>query len=104
MSNVISLAEVSSQKKVALINKYAAKQAELVALKTELEQLKVEAIELLGEGTHETSYAKVSIKWTERQVLDQTKAKGFLTPAQLSSCFKTSSFYDARITFKGERK
>lgn len=102
MSNVISLADVSSQRKVSLINRYAAKQAELIALKTELEQLKVEAVETLGEGTHETSYAKVTVKWTERQVLDQAKAKGFLTPAQLSSCFKTSSFYDARITFKGK--
>ena len=102
MSNIVSIAEVSSQKRVSLVNRYIAKQQELAALKQELEALKVEAIELLGEGAHETSRGKVSIKWTERPVLNQGKAKSFLTPAQLSQCFTTSSFYDVRITIKGE--
>jgi hypothetical protein len=97
MTNVISIAEVSSQKKVALINKYAELTSKLAKLKTELEECKVEAIELLGEGTHETSRAKVTINWVERPILDQAKAKSFLTPAQLDKCFKTSSFHDVRV-------
>lgn len=101
MTNVISIASVSAQKKTALINKYAALQAELGRIKTELELCKVEAIELLGEGTHETSKAKVTIHWVERPVLDQSKAKALLTQSQLVDCTKTSSFYDVRVKFLG---
>jgi len=97
MSNIVSIAEVSSQKRVSLINRYIAKQQELAALKAELESLKVEAIEILGEGDHQTTHGKVTIKWASRPVLDQAKAKSLLTPAQLSQCFKTSSFFDVRV-------
>lgn len=97
MTNVISIAEVSNQKKVALINRYARLNSELAKLKQELELIKVEAIEILGEGTHETSSSKVTINWVQRPTLDQGKAKSFLTAAQLAECFKTSSFYDVRV-------
>ena len=97
MSNIVSIAEVSSQKKVSLVNRYIAKQQELAALKAELELLKVEAIEILGEGDHQTTHGKVSIHWASRPILDQAKAKSLLTPAQLSQCFKTSSFLDVRV-------
>lgn len=96
-AQIVSIEHVSHQRKTALINKYARLQAELAALKADLELCKVEAIEVLGEGTHETSKARVTINWVERPVLDQAKAKGFLTPAQLSQCIKTSSFYDVRV-------
>ena len=100
-SNIVSLHEVSSQKKTAILSRYLAKYAELQKLKQELEELKVESIELLGEGQFETTKGKLTIKWVERDVLDQGRAKSFLTPAQLSSCFRKSSFYDVRISFKG---
>jgi hypothetical protein len=101
MTNVISIAEVSNQKRVALINKYASLNNELSRIKQELEACKVEAIELLGEGTHETSRAKVTINWTSRPVLDQGKAKAFLSAGQLAECIKTSSYYDVRVKFLG---
>jgi hypothetical protein len=97
MTNIVSIAAVSAQRKTSLINRYIAKQKELAALKADLEELKVEAIELLGEGDHTTTHGKVSIHWTERPILDQAKAKSLLTPAQLGQCFKTSSFYDVRV-------
>jgi hypothetical protein len=97
MAQIVSLADVSSQKKTALINKYARLQSEMAALKTELELCKVEAIDLLGEGLHTTTSVQVSVKWTERPVLDQAKAKSFLTAGQMADCIKTSSFYDVRV-------
>lgn len=97
MSNIVSIAEVSNQRKVSLINRYIAKQKELAQLKQDLELLKVEAVDILGEGDHSTSHGKVSIHWQERPILDQAKAKSFLTASQLASCFKTSSFYDVRV-------
>ena len=101
MSNVISIAEVSNQKKVALVNKFAALNSELSRIKGELELCKVEAIELLGEGEHTTSRAKVTINWTSRPVLDQGKAKSFLTAGQLAECIRTSSYFDVRVKFLG---
>ena len=94
LSNVIS---ISRQKEVAIINKYAQLQRELVALKTELEKAKVEVIELLGEGEHSTASAKITVKWIERNQLDQAKAKSFLPPAQLLAATGTVKFYDVRV-------
>lgn len=88
---------VSTQKRTALINRYASLNTELARLKTELELCKAEAIDLLGEGDHTTSTAKVSIHWQERPILDQAKAKSFLTASQLAQCVKTSAFYDVRV-------
>lgn len=101
MSNIVSIAQVSAQKKTALINRYAKLHSQLAALKTELELCKVEAVELLGEGTHETTQAKIDINWVQRSGLDQAKAKGLLTVDQLAQCVKVSSFYDVRIKHKG---
>jgi hypothetical protein len=100
-AQVISIAEVSSQKRVALINRYAALNSELAKLKTEVEMAKVELIEILGEGSHETSRAKITINWTSRPVLDQGKAKSFLTAGQLAESIKTSSYFDVRCKFLG---
>lgn len=94
-SNVVSI--VSVQRKTAIINRYAALTRELHLIKQALDQAKLEAIELLGEGTHETSNAKVTINWVERQVFDQAKAKSFLTAGQLAQCAKASTFYDVRV-------
>ncbi len=101
MTNVISIADISNQKKVALINKYAALNSELAKLKTEVELAKVELIEALGEGAHETSRAKITINWTSRPVLDQGRAKSFLTAGQLTECIKTTSYFDVRCKFLG---
>lgn len=101
MTNVVSIAEVSNQKKVALVSRYLQLHQQLADLKQELEQIKVEAIEILGEGEFEITKGKVSIKWVSRPILDQGKAKSFLTPAQLEQCFRKSEFYDIRITHKG---
>ena len=87
---------VSAQKRTAVITKYLNLTRELALLKQELEACKVEAIELLGEGEHQIGIGKVTIRWTERPVLDQGKAKSFLTASQLAECIKTSSFYDIR--------
>jgi len=100
-AQIVSLQDVSNQKKVALINRYAALSSELARVKSELELCKVEAIELLGEGSFETNRAKVSIRWAERPVLNQGKAKSFLTASQLAECISTSSFYDVRVSHKG---
>lgn len=94
-SNVVSI--VSVQRKTAIINRYAALASQLSALKAQLDQAKIEAIELLGEGTHETSSAKVTINWVARDVFDQAKAKSFLTAGQLAQCAKASTFYDVRV-------
>lgn len=98
-ANIVSLHEVSAQKKVSLVSRYLAKYAELQKIKQELEFLKLESVELLGEGAFETTKGKLSIKWTERDVLDQGKAKSLLTPAQLATCFRKSAFYDVRISY-----
>ena len=93
----MATANCTSQKRTALITKYLNLSRELSLLKQELEACKVEAIELLGEGEHEIGIGKVTIKWTERPVLDQGKAKSFLTAGQLAECIKISSFYDVRV-------
>lgn len=94
-SNVVSI--VSVQRKTAIINRYAALTRELHLIKQALDQAKLEAIELLGEGTHETSSAKVTINWVSRPYLDQAKAKSFLTPGQLAECVVPKSFFDIRV-------
>ena len=59
--------------------------------------LKVEAIEMLGEGCHETKSAKVTINWTSRGTFDTAKAKTFIKPAQIAACQGSTSFYDVRV-------
>lgn len=88
---------ISAQRRTALINRYAALNRELGKLKTELELCKAEAIDALGEGEHTTTTAKVTIHWTERPILDQAKAKSFLTASQLAQATKQSTFYDVRV-------
>lgn len=88
---------VSAQKRTAIINRYAALQRELSLIKADLDQAKLEAIELLGEGVHETSIARVTINWVERPIFDQAKAKTLLTAGQLAQCVKSSAFYDVRV-------
>ncbi|WP_412478960.1 hypothetical protein [Azonexus sp. IMCC34839] len=88
---------ISSQKRTRIINRYLELAQQMAKLKTELEMLKVEAIELLGEGNHESNSARVSINWTSRTGLDTAKAKTFLTAAQQAECSKTTSYYDVRV-------
>lgn len=92
----MSVQNCTSQKRTALITKYLNLSRELSLLKQELELCKVETIELLGEGTHEISIGKVTVTWTERPVLDQAKAKSFLTAGQLAESIKVCKFYDIR--------
>lgn len=88
---------LSTQKRTSVINRYLALSQQMAKLKTEMEMLKVEAIELLGEGQHETSSARVTINWATRNTLETAKAKLFLTAAQIADCMKASSFYDVRV-------
>ncbi len=88
---------LSTQKRTSVINRYLALSQQMAKLKTEMEMLKVEAVELLGEGQHETGSARVTINWATRNSLDSAKAKTFLTAAQIAECTKASSFYDVRV-------
>lgn len=88
---------LSSQKRTRIINRYLALAQELAKVKTEMEMLKIEAIEILGTGTHETKTARVSINWIERATFDSTKAKAFLTADQSAACMKPVSFFDVRV-------
>lgn len=88
---------LSTQKRTRIINRYLDLSQQLAKIKTELEMLKVEAIEALGEGTHETSSARVSINWIERQQFDGAKARGFLNPSQVAECMKPITFFDVRV-------
>jgi len=88
---------ISTQKRTNIINRYLALSQELARIKTEMEMLKVEAVEVLGEGTHETRTARVTINWVTRNSFDGTKAKAFLSPEQLAMCNKASSFFDVRV-------
>ena len=97
-AQVLSITHVSAQRKTSIINRYAKLQLELSRIKTEIELLKCEAIEVLGAGAHETSNARVKIDWRERTVFDQAAAKSFLTAGQLAQCAKPSSFWDVRVT------
>lgn len=89
---------LSTQKRTSIINRYVTLSQQLAKLKTEMEMLKVEAVEVLGEGTHETKTGKVTITWTSRSAFDTAKAKTFLKPAQIAACQgKTASYYDVRV-------
>ena len=89
---------LTAQKRTSVINRYLALSQQLAKIKTEMEMLKVEAVEVLGEGTHETKTGKVTITWTSRSAFDTAKAKTFLKPAQLAACQgKTASYYDVRV-------
>lgn len=87
---------LSAQKRTRIINRYLELTQQLAKVKTELEMLKVEAIELMGEGQHETRSARVSINWIERSTFDGAKARSFLTAAQAAECMKKSAFFDVR--------
>lgn len=91
------IVQLSSQKKTAVINRYLALSQELARVKTELEMLKVEAIEITGEGIHETRSSRVTINWVERTSFDSSKAKTMLTGEQIAACNKKSTFYDVRV-------
>ena len=88
---------LSTQKRTRIINRYLELSQQLAKIKTEMEMLKVEAIEVLGEGTHETKTARVTINWLTRNSFDGTKAKTFLSPEQVAQCNKASSFFDVRV-------
>ncbi len=88
---------LSTQKRTSIINRYVTLSQQLAKLKTEMEMLKVEAVDVLGEGTHETKTGKVTITWANRTTFDTTKAKTFLKPAQLAACQGKTSFYDVRV-------
>ncbi|WP_415033381.1 hypothetical protein [Azonexus sp.] len=91
------IVQISTQKRTSIINRYLSLAQELARIKTEMEMLKVEAIEVLGEGTHETKTARVTINWLTRNSFDGTKAKTFLSPEQVAQCNKASSFFDVRV-------
>lgn len=91
------IVSLSAQKRTSIINRYLVLSQQMAKLKTEMEMLKVETIELLGEGQHETSSARITINWATRNSLEAAKAKTFLTAAQIAECTKASSFYDVRI-------
>lgn len=88
---------LSTQKRTRIINRYLELSQQLAKIKTEMEMLKVEAIEVLGEGCHETKSAKVTINWTSRATFDTAKAKTFLKPAQIAACQGSTSFFDVRV-------
>lgn len=88
---------LSTQKRTRIINRYLDLSQQLAKIKTEMEMLKVEAIEVLGEGVHETKSAKVTITWASRATFDSAKAKTFLNPAQIAACQGGTSFYDVRV-------
>ena len=90
---------LSPQKVTSLVNRLAAAKQAADAADSAYRALKAEAIAVLGEGSFETSTAKVTIKETSRPVLDQTKAKGFLTASQLSQCVRDTYYTDLRIKF-----
>lgn len=90
------IVNLSSQKRVSIINRYVTLSQQLAKLKTELEMLKVEAIDVLGEGTHETSTGKVTITWASRATFDTAKAKTFLKPAQIADCQGRTEYFDVR--------
>lgn len=87
---------LSSQKRVSIINRYVTLSQQLAKLKTELEMLKVEAIDVLGEGAHETRTGKVTITWASRATFDTVKAKGFLKPAHIAACQGRTEYFDVR--------
>lgn len=91
------IVQLSSQKRTRIINRYLELSQQLAKVKTEMEMLKVEAIELLGTGCHETKSAKVTINWTSRATFDATKAKTFLAPEQVAACQGSTSYYDVRV-------
>lgn len=91
------IVQISTQKRTSIINRYLSLAQELARVKTEMEMLKVEAIEVLGEGTHETKTARVTINWLTRNSFDGTKAKTFLSQEQVAQCNKASSFFDVRV-------
>jgi len=88
---------VSAQKRTAIVNRYAELSAQLAAVKKQLEEVKVEAINILGAGEFATASAKLTINWVSRPYLDQAKAKSFLTPGQLAECVVPKSFFDIRV-------
>lgn len=88
---------LSTQKRTRIINRYLDLSQQLAKIKTEMEMLKVEAIEVLGEGCHETKSAKVTINWTSRGTFDTAKVKTFLKPAQIAACQGSTSYYDVRV-------
>ena len=88
---------LSTQKRTSIINRYLAMSQQMAKLKTEMEMLKVEAIELLGEGQHETNSSRVTINWATRNSLEASKVKTVLTAAQIAECTRVSSFYDVRV-------
>ena len=88
---------VSAQKRTSIINRYADLVVQMSALKKALDEAKDEAIEALGVGDFKTAYAELQINKVDRSILDQAKAKSFLTPLQLNSCYKDTTFYDVRV-------
>jgi hypothetical protein len=96
MQNAKIVSIVSVQKRTSIINRYADLASQMSTLKKALDAAKDEAIETLGVGEFATSDAELVINWVSRPYFDQAKAKGFLTPAQIAECSKTSSFYDVR--------
>ena len=88
---------LSTQKRTRIINRYLELSQQLAKIKTEMEMLKVEAIEVLGEGCHETKSAKVTVKWSSRATFDTAKAKTFLKPAQVAACQRSANFFDVRV-------
>lgn len=88
---------LSMQKRSRIINRYMDLSQQLAKIKTEMEILKVEAVDVLGEGVHETKSARVTITWASRTTFDSAKAKTFLKPAQVEACQRTANFYDVRV-------
>lgn len=88
---------VSAQKKAAIIRRYYELQSSLSAIKSQLDEIKMEAIEALGEGAHTSGGATLTIKWVSRDIFDQATAKTLLTAGQLAQCVKPCEYYDVRV-------
>lgn len=81
------------------VNALAFAKNELDIAKAKYDALKSQFITDFGEGVFKSATAQVTLKETSRPVLDQTVAKGFLTPSQLRQCVRDTYYTDLRIKY-----
>lgn len=91
------IVQLAPHRNTRIINRYLELVQQLAKVKTELAMLKVEAIEILGEGLHESKSGRVLINWTTRPVFDLVKAKTFMTREQIAACQSSPGCYDVRV-------
>jgi len=89
MANTAQVVQFSKAKQVKVIDELGLLKAQIAALQDQYDN-KVAVFKEFGVGEYTGKVYKINVSEASRTTLDNKLVKGFLTPAQITECSRTS--------------